>query len=127
MLDTIGGLHMIKWIKKIQWSKVILIAFMYMIVSMVLQQVESLFMVSVIPSNRSPNELFIASTIAKFFTGVSLCIIYYYLMEYLPKKKWQRIFFFCRCIGCDIVRVFHNSGLSFIYCAGCTTWQLVCE
>lgn len=86
--------YMITWMKKIQWGKVILIAFLYTIASLIVQQIETLFMIPVLPDSRSPGEFFIASTIGKFFTGISLCIIYYYLMEYLPKKTWQRMFFF---------------------------------
>ena len=85
---------MIKWIRKIQWGNVLLIAFVYTIAGLILQQLEALLVAPYDSIGRSGSELYITSITSKFFTGIALCIIYYYLMEYLPKKKWQRTFFF---------------------------------
>ncbi len=100
---------MIKWMKQIIWGKVLLIGLLYTVVATVIRQVEviimmpyysselyrgvwsTLFMPAIGPRSF---EFFVHYLIGTFLIGISLCIIYYYLKSYLPKKKWERIFFF---------------------------------
>ncbi len=100
---------MIKWIRQIVWGKVLLVGFLYTIIASIIRQIESIIMMSYYSSevyrgvwNKllmptvGPRqfEFFVNYLIATFLTGVSLCIIYYYLKSYLPKKKWERTFYF---------------------------------
>lgn len=100
---------MIKWMKDIQWGRVILVGGIYTIIAVVVRQIEAIIMMPyyqsevyrgvwsklLIPDVGSrPFEFFVNYGIGTFLTGVSLCIIYYYLKAYLSKKKWERTFFF---------------------------------
>lgn len=96
---------MIAWIQKIQWGRVLLISGVYTSISFLLLCIESIFTAQYYQmpqyaglwSTRmrfSAAEYYITSIVATYTVGVSLCIIYYYLREYLPKKKWQRVFFY---------------------------------
>lgn len=100
---------MVKWIGKIQWGKVMLVGIIYTVVTMIVRQVESMMTLKwhqmpeysgvwsklMIPSaGPPPPEFFIVSTVATFLTGVSLCVVYHYLKEYLPKNQWQRACYF---------------------------------
>ena len=100
---------MIKWMRQIVWGKVLLVGFLYTIIASIIRQIESIIMMPYYSSEvyrgvwskllmptvgPRPFEFFINYLIATFRTGVSLCIIYYYLKSYLPKKKWERTFFF---------------------------------
>lgn len=106
---------MIAWIQKIQWGRVLLIAGVYTVLTSMLRSIESLFTSECYrmaqysglwstPMRFSTTEHFIRSGVATFTVGVSLCVIYYYLREYLPKKKWQRIFFFADIlVACSFI------------------------
>lgn len=100
---------MVKWIAKIHWGKVLLLGFLFTIISVVVRQVEMSLTMGYYTDPRyfgvwsrlmmpvagpPPAEFFIISTIATFFTGIAITIIYYYLKEYLPKGYYHRSFFF---------------------------------
>lgn len=100
---------MIKWIRQIVWGKVFLIGFFYTVVATVIRQTEAIIMMPYYGSEvyrgvwnkllmpdvgSRPFEFFVNYGIGTFLTGVSLCVVYYYLKTYLPKKKWERTFFF---------------------------------
>jgi hypothetical protein len=100
---------MIKWISKIAWWKVFQIGAIYTVIAAVVHTLESMVMMKwyqmpeyfgvwsklMMPkAGPPPAEFFITSTIGSFMTGISLCAIYYYLKEYLPKNETKRILFF---------------------------------
>ena len=100
---------MIKWMKDIKWGRVFLVAGIFTVISLLVRQLEMMVMFPYYQSEvyRSVwNKLLLPTVgpisfeflvnylIATFLTGISLCIIYYYLKSYLPKKKWERTFFF---------------------------------
>ena len=99
----------IKWIYNVAWMKVIQVGICYTILTTIIKQIESIIMMQYYSSEiyrgvwskflaptvgPRPFEFFVNYFIGTFLTGVSLCIIYYYLKSYLPKKKWERTFFF---------------------------------
>jgi len=100
---------MVKWISKISWGKVLLIGLIYTVIGMVAHQVELLWTMKyylmpqysgvwsrlMMPTaGPPPTEFMIVSTIMTFTTGISIAIIYNYLMEYLPKGYWKRATYF---------------------------------
>jgi hypothetical protein len=99
----------IKWIAKIQWRKVFLIAFLYTIIATVVRQLEVIWTLKyymmpqyfgvwsklMMPTaGPPPPEFMITSLILTFASGMALAIIYYYLKEYLPTGFWKRSTFF---------------------------------
>ncbi len=106
---------MISWIRQIAWGNVLLIGVLYTTAASIIRYIESIFTSKYylmpqykglwsIPMRFTSTEYFIASTVAMFTIGVSLCIIYYYLRDYLPKKRWQRIFFFADIlVACSFI------------------------
>lgn len=99
----------IKWISKIHWGKVFLIAFLYTIIATVIRQLEVVWTMkyytlpqyfgvwskSMMPTaGPPPPEFMILSTILTFASGMGITIIYYYLKDYLPKGFWHRSTFF---------------------------------
>ncbi len=100
---------MIKWISKIHWGKVLLIAFLYTIIATVVRQMEVVWTLkyymmpqyfgawskSLMPvAGPPPFEFMVTSMILTFAGGMALAIIYYYLKDYLPKGFWHRSTFF---------------------------------
>jgi len=100
---------MIQWIKDIKWGKVLIVGLIYTLISMVVRQVEAMLTLSyymdpqyfglwsklMMPkAGPPPAEFMVMSLIFSMVTGVSISIIYYYLKEYLPKKRLQRMFLF---------------------------------
>lgn len=99
----------IKWMRSIHWGKVILVGFLYTVISAVVRQLEMLWTLKyymdpqyfglwskfMMPaSGPPPAEFYILSTIISFTVGMSLTVIYYYLKDYLPKGYVKRSFFF---------------------------------
>ncbi len=107
---------MVKWIGSIQWGRVLLVGFLYSVISVVIRQLEMIWTFHyytdpkyfglwnplMMPVSRvggsaiAPlsSEFYIVSGIITFMTGMSLAIIYYYLKDYLPKGYMKRSFFF---------------------------------
>jgi uncharacterized membrane protein len=100
---------MIKWISRIHWGKVFLIALLYTIIATVIRQLEMIWTLKyymtpqyfgvwsklMMPSNGPPPfEFMVTSMILTFASGMALTIIYYYLRDYLPKGFWHRATFF---------------------------------
>ncbi len=100
---------MMKWIRKIQWGKVLLVGLLYTIIATVVRQVEIIWTMKYYTMPQSlgvwskfmmptagppPPEFMITSTILTFMSGMALAIIYYYLKDYLPKGFWRRSTFF---------------------------------
>jgi hypothetical protein len=100
---------MIKWITKIHWGKVILVGFLFTLVSTVIHNIEAMLMLKyymmpqyfgvwskiMMPSaGPPPMQFFVISILMTFTSGVSLAIIYYYLREYLPKGYFRRVTYF---------------------------------
>jgi hypothetical protein len=101
---------MIKWISRIHWGKVFLIALLYTIIATVIRQAEIIWTMKyytmpqyfgvwsklMMPTaGPPPFEFMVTSMILTFASGMSIAIIYYYLREYLPKGFWRRSTFFC--------------------------------
>ena len=100
----------VKWIAKISWSKLGLSAFIYSVVTIVIRQIEAVVFTMkyyqlpeysgvwnklMMPNGGPPSSaFFITSTIMTIVSGIGLGLVYYYLREMLPKRSWQRIFFF---------------------------------
>lgn len=107
----------IKWMRYIHWGKVLLVGFLFTLVSMVIHNVEAMLtmkyylmpqyfgvwskiMMPASPSLGGPSAgpppltFFAVSLVMTFTSGVSLTIIYYYLRDYLPKGFWKRTTFF---------------------------------
>ncbi len=101
--------HTVKWISKINWGKIGIVAFLYTLFATVVHQIEALvslkyYMMSeyfgvwsklMMPkAGPPPQEFFIASTVLTFTTGVSLALVYCYIRDMLPKNNRERIFLF---------------------------------
>jgi len=108
-----------EWIAKIHWGKVLLLGFLFTIISVVVRQVEMSMTMGyytdpryfgrvespyecLLPARR-PRSFLSSSTIATFFTGIAITIIYYYLKEYLPKAIIT-VISFLRIYLCNVVR-----------------------
>jgi hypothetical protein len=99
----------IKWISKIHWGKVLLVALLYTIIATIVRQMEVIWTMKyyiqpayfgvwsklMMPTaGPPPPEFMITSLILTFASGMGLTIIYYYLKEYLPTGFWKRSTFF---------------------------------
>lgn len=100
---------MVTWITKIHWGKVLLIGFLFTILSTIIHNVEALLTMKYYLMPRyagvwstfmtpaagpPPMEFFIISMITTLTSGISLAVIYYYLRDYLPKGFWKRASYF---------------------------------
>ena len=99
----------VKWIAKIHWGRVLLIGLLFTVAATLVHMAEAAIMLPyyqmpkyfgvwspwMMPaSGPPPMEFFVITTIANFVTGLSLCIIYYYVRELLPKGFWKRTTYF---------------------------------
>lgn len=110
----------VSWILNIRWGRVLFCAVLYTVVSTIIRQVEAVLTMKyylmpqyfgvwsriMMPSHGPPPpEFFITSTVFSICTGISLCMIYYYLKPMLPSDERIRILYFA-----DIL-----IGTSFIF------------
>jgi len=97
------------WIRKINWVSVLVSAFIYTVVAMIVHGLEAAIMMRyyvspiyfgvwsklMMPSaGPPPPEFFLVSLIITFVSGICLALIYYYVQDLLPKKFWHRVTFF---------------------------------
>jgi hypothetical protein len=100
---------MIKWIKGINWLKVLFVSVIYTVISMVVQQIGVVLTMKyyidpqyfgvwskvMMPSAGPPPPSFmITSLIMTLASGISIALIYYYLKDMLPKNTKHRVFLF---------------------------------
>jgi MFS family permease len=100
---------MVKWIKNINWHKTLLSAIIYTVIATVIRQIETVMTMKyylmpeyfgvwsklMMPNAGPPPFSFIlTSIIITFVSGICLCLIYYYVRDWLPKKQRERIFYF---------------------------------
>lgn len=100
---------MITWIKEIRWGKAMLSALIYTVLATIVHQVEALLTMRyylmpeyfgvwsrlMMPTNGPPPpEFFVTSLVFTFCSGLSLCIIYYYIRHMLPKDQKKRMLMF---------------------------------
>lgn len=98
-----------KWLKGLNWKKILLVGLIYTIFTSVIRQFEvvitlkyylmsdyfdvwSKFMMPT--AGPPPREFMITSLLSTFYTGVSLSVVYYYVRHLLPKLFWSRVFYF---------------------------------
>ena len=97
------------WIRKLNWPKIFLCSILYTVVTMVVHIIEAMFTMSYfqmpqymevwsplmrLTGGTHSNSFYITSLVLSFITGISLCLVYCYLQEMLPKKPWKRVAFF---------------------------------
>lgn len=102
-------IHTIKWISKINWGKVLTVGIFYTVFATIIHQIETIVSLKyymmpqyfgvwsrlMMPkAGPPPAEFFITSTILTFTTGLSLCLVYYYIREMLPKNSRDRVLLF---------------------------------
>lgn len=95
--------------KGISVKKVLLFGIIFAAISFVIHQIEALLTIKyymmpayfgvwsklMMPTNGPPPTSFmITSLVFGFVTGVSVCLIYYYLRDHLPNDMFKRTFYF---------------------------------
>lgn len=99
----------LKWARKINVGKLLLVAGIYTIVATILRQIEAVVTMKyyLLPQHFGvwskimmqnigppPMEFFLSSAVITFATGLSITIIYYYMRDILPKNPRTRTFYF---------------------------------
>jgi hypothetical protein len=98
-----------KWLRHLNWKKIIFVGLLYTIFATIIRQIEVLLTIQyyllpeyygvwskwMMPIGSPPSSTFIIlSLILTFYPGISLALIYCYVKDLLPKKFWNRVFFF---------------------------------
>lgn len=111
---------MFECMKKIKWGKALLASLIFLVISFIIRQVESLLMMNyyIMPQyfgvwsklmmpKAGPPEMpfFVTSLIFSFITGLTLALVYFYMKDSFPKGFWTKVINFT-----DIV-----IGLSFVF------------
>ncbi len=99
----------LKWARKINVGKLLLVAGIYTVVATILRQIEAVLTMNfyLLPEHFGvwskimmpnigppPVEFFLSSAVITFATGLSITIIYYYMRDILPKNPKTRTFYF---------------------------------
>lgn len=104
---------MFTWYKDIKWGKVLLCGIIYTFIASLIHQIEAILTMKyymmpqyfgvwsklMMPANGPPPpDFFIASAVFTFCSGISLCMVYYYIRYTLPKEYKKRIIFFAELL-----------------------------
>lgn len=99
----------LKWAKKINFGKLLLVAGIYTVVAIIIRQIEAVLTMKyymmpeyfgvwskiMMPTvGPPPIDFFLSSAVITFATGLSITIIYYYMRDILPKDPKTRTFYF---------------------------------
>lgn len=95
-----------EWMKKINWQKVLLAGFVYLIIATIVRQIEAALTMSyytkpayfgvwskvMMPTAGPPPPSFmILSLLFTFITGLSLAVVFDFVKGLLPKDYWSKI------------------------------------